>query len=188
MLIFDIILIGLGLSMDACAVCVGIGASGLIKDSRRIFRLSFHFGLFQFLMPIIGWFLGQQLAVYISTCDHWIALFILTLIGIKMIRGGIRKCEEGHCLSKDPSKGISLIILSIATSIDALAVGVSFAMLGVNIWLPSIIIGLITAFMSSLGGVFGQKLGCCFGKKMEVAGGVILILIGVKIVIGHISI
>jgi len=180
--LYSIIGIAIGLAMDAFAVSI---VSSIIIgkiDKRQIFRLSFHFGLFQALMPLIGWVAGNALQNVVSKWDHWIAFFILMVIGLKAIAGGIKKEEESNSM-KDPSKGWSLIALSVATSIDALAVGVSFGVMKTQILFPVIIIGVITAFMS-VGGIYlGKKLGKAFGSKMEVVGGLVLIGIGIKILI-----
>ncbi|MCF6249590.1 MAG: manganese efflux pump MntP family protein, partial [Desulfobacula sp.] len=138
----EIILIAIGLAMDACAVSLAAAASGFAKDVRAVFRLSFHFGLFQFFMPVIGWFLGVGFVSYFKAIDHWIAFFLLLFVGGRMIREGLDTASESH--KNDPSKGMTMVLLSIATSIDALAIGLSFAFLDVNIWYPSAMIGLIT--------------------------------------------
>ncbi len=178
----EIFLIAVGLSMDAFAVSIGAGTLASMKDLRSTVRLSFHFGLFQFLMPVIGWFLGSKIQVYAESFDHWLALFLLSYIGIKMIYESFNK-EESQ--KENPSKGKNLVILSIATSIDALVVGFTLAMLNVNIWYPSAIIGIVTAVLSIAGVWIGNKLGLRLGRVMEVVGGVILIGIGVKILVEH---
>lgn len=178
----SIIGIALGLAMDAFAVSI---VSSIIigkVDKRQIFRLSFHFGLFQALMPIVGWFIGKALEDIVSKWDHWIAFFILSIIGIKAIIDGLKNNEEGSDI-KDPSRGWSLMALSVATSIDALAVGVTFGVMKVNIVIPVIIIGFITAFLSVFGIYLGKRLGKAFGDKMAVLGGLVLILIGTKILL-----
>lgn len=182
--IIEILFISLGLAMDAFAVSICAGTNKLTRGKRPTFRLSFHFGLFQFLMPIIGWFLGSAVYKYIESSDHWIVLILLSFVGIKMIKSGLSK--KSDLKSGDMSKGMNLIILSIATSIDALAIGISFAILQTSIIFPSIIIGIVTACLSILGVQLGNKLGMKFGKKMEIAGGIILILIGFRIFIQHI--
>jgi putative Mn2+ efflux pump MntP len=182
MSLLEIILIAVGLAMDAFAVSIGAGTLASMKDLRSTIRLSFHFGLFQFLMPVIGWFLGSKIQVYVESFDHWVALVLLSYIGIKMIYESFKKEETQK---ENPSKGRNLIILSVATSIDALAVGFTLAMLNVDIWYPSIIIGVITAGLSLIGIWIGKKLGMKLGKVMEVVGGVILIGIGVKILVEH---
>jgi len=179
-------MIAVGLSMDAFAVA--ISSSVIIKrvTGRQVFRLGFHFGLFQAMMPIIGWLAGRSVQHYIADFDHWIAFGLLSFIGGKAIyeafahRGDIE--QRG-----DPTKGLSLVMLSIATSIDALAIGLSFALLDVTIWYPSLVIGVITASLTIIGVLLGSRLGRKFGTRMEIVGGLVLIFIGVKILIQHIS-
>ena len=183
MTIFEIIIIAIGLAMDASAVSLAAAAAGFTKDARAKFRLSFHFGLFQFLMPVLGWILGIRFVSHFKAFDHWIAFFLLAFVGIRMIREGMDKSSA--IPKKDPSKGMTMVMLSVATSIDALAVGLSLAMLDINIWYPSIMIGVITAGMSLAAIKIGTKLGLMFGKRMEIFGGFILILIGSRILFFH---
>jgi len=185
MTFIEIVLIAVGLAMDAFAVSICAGTNELTKGKRPTFRLSFHFGLFQFFMPVIGWFLGTGIQKYIEDYDHWIVLILLSYVGIKMIKSGFDKNSEIE--KGDLSKGLNLVMVSIATSIDALAVGISLAMLQSGIWYPSIIIGVITAGLSVLGVQLGNKLGSKFGKRMEILGGIILVLIGIRILITHIA-
>jgi putative Mn2+ efflux pump MntP len=182
----EILLIALGLAMDAFAVSICSGAKEITRGFRPTFRLSFHFGLFQFLMPVLGWFLGSWIQDYIVFIDHWIAFGLLAFVGVRMIKSGFAKDDVPDNL--DPSKGMNLVMLSIATSIDAFAIGLSFAMLKVNIWFPGIVIGVITGILSLIGVQLGNKLGVRFGKKMELIGGAILIIIGVRILFEHLYI
>ena len=179
----EIALIALGLAMDAFAVSLAAGASGQAEGSRAAFRLSFHFGLFQFFMPLVGWAIGNSFVSHISSVDHWIAFGLLAFVGMRMIRSGMNP-DEDH-LRDDPSRGFTLIMLSIATSIDALAIGLSLSMLEVNIWYPSVVIGAITALLSLAGIRLGRQLGSRFGHRMEIIGGIILIIIGLRILISH---
>ena len=149
---------------------------------RQVFRLSFHFGLFQGVMPVLGWLAGFGLVRYIEAVDHWIAFGLLAFVGIRMIRSGASGSDE---LKYDPSRGWSLVTLSVATSIDAFAVGLSLAMLQVEIWYPCMVIGLITAALSVIGIFLGRILGSMAGRWMEVAGGCLLILIGIRILFSH---
>ena len=181
--IWTILLIALGLAMDAFAVSLGIGTSDQSNNPRARFRLAFHFGWFQAMMPVIGWLAGRTVATYISTFDHWVAFALLAYIGINMIRSGLKL--EVNSYASDPSRGKTLIILAVATSIDALAVGLSMAMLKVDIILPSVIIGIVAALLSTMGLFIGNKLGEKFGKRMEIIGGVILIAIGIRVVLSH---
>ncbi len=188
---FTILFIAIGLAMDAFAVSIATSLNLVNVSKRQIFRLSFHTGLFQFLMPVIGWYLGFSFSKYISDYDHWVAFVLLALIGGKMVHESFEGREEsetegGNALKKDPTRGLSLIFIAVATSIDALAVGVSLAMLNVNIWYPSAVIGIVTMSLSIIGMKIGEKLGARFGNRMELAGGLILIAIGIKIVIEHI--
>jgi manganese efflux pump family protein len=180
----EIFLIALGLSLDAFAVAMGVGASGKGQGRRAAFRISFHFGLFQFLMPVLGWILGELIESAFETVDHWAAFLILLFIGARMIHGGIRPHEDS--VEQNPTRGWTLVLLSLATSLDALAVGLSLGLLQVRIWYPAVVIGVVTASLSLLGLRMGAKLGEKFGKRMEVVGGVILILIGVRILISHV--
>ena len=175
----DIIVIAVGLAMDAAAVCLAAAAGGFAKDSRAVFRLAFHFGLFQFIMPVIGWFLGVGFVTYLKAFDHWIAFGLLLFVGGRMVLSGMD--DSQNLIKKDPSRGMTMVMLSIATSIDALAIGLSLAMLDVNIWYPSVIIGIITAGISCVAISIGKRLGELFGKRMEIVGGLILIFIGSRI-------
>lgn len=176
----EIILIAVSLAMDAFAVSVAAGTAGRLSR-RAIFRLSFHFGLFQFLMPVIGWYMGSRIAPLVSAVDHWLAFGLLIFVGLRMIRGSLEPPSEK--MIKDPSRGMTLVMLSIATSIDALAVGFSLAMIDVGIWYPSIMIGVITSAMSIAGIRLGRVFGRRFGLRMEAAGGIVLVAIGVRILI-----
>ena len=180
---FDIIVIAVGLAMDALAVTLGCAASGQARGPRAAFRLSFHFGLFQLIMPVLGWAAGTEIAGLVSAWDHWIAFALLTFVGLRMIHAGLY--PDTPTSSDDPSRGLKLMMLAVATSIDALAVGFSLAMLQVNIWYPSIVIGVVTSAISVIGFQFGTRLGMRFGKRMEIVGGVILILIGLRILASH---
>lgn len=183
---FDIIVIALGLAMDAAAVSLAAAAAGFAKDGRAIFRLAFHFGLFQFMMPVVGWFLGVGFVSYLKAVDHWIAFFLLIFVGGRMILSGLDSSQAS--MQKDPSRGMTMVMLSIATSIDALAIGLSLAMLEVSIWYPSGMIGLITGAVSLLAIFIGKRLGALFGKRMEIMGGLILIFIGSRILYGELMV
>ncbi len=171
------------MAMDAFAVCLGAGANGQTSGRRPTFRLAFHFGLFQFLMPVLGWFAGATIVHYISAYDHWIAFGLLAFVGGRMVWSGSHPDEELQ--KNDPSRGWTLVLLSIAVSIDALAVGLSLGIIGVTIWFPAVVIGIVTGLVSWLGLRLGNKLGEKFGKRMEIAGGIILILIGIRILMVH---
>jgi putative Mn2+ efflux pump MntP len=170
--------------MDAFAVCLGAGTQEQTSSPRPTFRLAFHFGLFQFIMPVLGWFAGATIERYIAAFDHWIAFGLLVFVGVRMIRSGFDPDREET--KNDPSRGWTLVLLSIAVSIDALAVGLSLGVIGVTIWYPSAVIGVVTGLVAWLGLRLGNRLGGKFGKRMEMIGGIILILIGVRIVLAHV--
>jgi len=177
--------IAVALAMDAFAVSLGISAVLKGITNRQTFRVAFHFGFFQFLMPILGWSAGQSVQAYIQAFDHWVAFGLLLLIGGKMIYESFEFGKKEKKYVTDPTKGLSLLFLSVATSIDALAVGLSLALIGVGIVYPAVIIGLV-AFVITL---FGMKMGALLGnlikKRGELLGGVILIIIGLIIVFRH---
>lgn len=182
---FTVILIALGLAMDAFAVSVGAGLALGRVTRRQAFRMSFHFGLFQFLMPIIGWLAGQTVRGYIESYDHWAAFGLLAFVGGKMIWEAFH--ADGKKERGDPTRGVTLLALSVATSIDALAVGLGLAMLNVNILYPSIVIGVVAAGLSALGINIGRAVGARFSHGVEIIGGLILIGIGTKILIEHLA-
>lgn len=175
----EILLIAVGLAMDAFAVALSAGATGHGQRVRPALRISFHFGLFQFLMPVIGWYLGVRLQQYIAGYDRWVAFGLLNLVGFHMLYESFQR--EPDELPGDPTRGLRLVTLCVATSLDALAVGLSLAMIGQRIWYPSVVIGVVTATLSLLGIHLGNRLRGVFGKRMEQIGSVILILIGVKL-------
>ena len=179
----SILLIAIGMAMDAFSVSLGIGTTHLATSLRPTFRLSFHFGFFQFFMPILGWLAGNSIAALISDFDHWVAMVLLSIVGVRMIRSGLDPNQQPP--TNDPSRGGTLIMLSVATSIDAFAIGLSLAMLGLNILYPSIVIGVVTAGLSLAGLFIGHQLGTKFGKRMEILGGMILIGIGLRVLITH---
>jgi manganese efflux pump family protein len=182
------LVIAVALAMDAFSVSI---SCGMIIDNPgfgHYFRLAFHFGLFQFLMPIIGYFGGLYLEASIRVFDHWIAFGLLTFIGCKMIWEAFKHDNESpdSCRS-DPSRGWSLLVLAVATSIDALAVGLSIGILNRPILYPSIIIGVVCALFSIAGVALGNRVGPIFGRRAEAIGGLMLIAIGIKILVEHIA-
>jgi putative Mn2+ efflux pump MntP len=184
MTLAEILLIAVGLAMDAFAVSLGAATCGRISGRRAAFRLAFHFGVFQALMPLAGWALGATVAPFIEGFDHWVAFGLLAFVGGRMVRSGLSpETETADC--QDPSRGWTLVILSVATSIDALAVGLSFAMLHISAWLPAAIIGGVTRGMCLIGIYLGGRLGEWVGKRMEVVGGLVLLLIGLRILLAH---
>jgi len=180
-----ILLIALALAMDVFAVSLSIGTTRQATLPRPIFRLAFHFGLFQFFMPILGYLAGSTFAQYIHQFDHWIALGLLGFVGIRMIRAGFD--PEESAFQGDLSRGKNLVILSLATSLDALSIGLSLAMLGTNVLYPCVVIGIVSSVLSVVGLLAGHRLGIWFGKKMEILGGVILIGIGLRILVTHLA-
>jgi putative Mn2+ efflux pump MntP len=186
MQLLTLIGIAIGLAMDAFAVSIAVGLSLKQVSLRQTFRLSYHFGLFQALMPIVGWLAGRSVERWISPVDHWIAFGLLAVIGGKMIYEALTEDVEDE-QRKDPTKGASLVVLSVATSIDALAVGLSLALLGVEIWYPALVIGLVALIFTATGLHLGKRFGALLGRRMEVIGGGILLAIGVRILIEHLA-
>ena len=178
----SIFFIALSMAMDAFAVSLGSGVK-IGPGPRPVFRIAFHFGLFQAILPILGWLFGNTIEPYVRGFDHWVAFGLLAFVGLRMIRSGLSKGEEEN--PKDPSRGWTMVMLSVAVSIDALAVGLSLGVLGVNIWTPALIIGLVTGALSLLGLRVGNEVGRRYGKPVEVLGGLVLIGIGVRIVMSH---
>jgi putative Mn2+ efflux pump MntP len=174
--------ISVGLGMDAFAVAVAASVVLGAVNPRQTFRLSFHFGLFQALMPILGWAAAQTFAAAVVGWSHWIAFALLILIGGRALLEGVRGGDE-PLGAGDPSKGARMITLSVAVSIDALAAGVSFAMLGIVVWMPAAVIGVVTAIMTLIGLQIGVRVGAVFGHRAAILGGLILVGIGVKILL-----
>lgn len=181
----EIVLIAIGLSMDAFAVAVGKGLNMKKMDIKWSLTITLFFGFFQAIMPLIGWLLGGQFEKYIKNFDHWIVFIILLIIGVKAIYESRNKNCEGNCDKKSIRE---LFMLSIATSIDALAVGITFAILEIDILISSLIIGIITFAISFLGVFIGNKFGCKYKSTAEMFGGIILVLIGIKILVEHLTI
>ena len=172
--------IAFGLAMDAFSVAVAAGITLEKVSTRQALRLAHHFGLFQFGMPIIGWFLGSLVAEQVHSVGTWIAFALLAGIGAKMIWEALRGDEEA--VRGDPTRGASLVLLSFATSLDAMAVGLSLAVVGVPVLYPSIVIGAVAGNMTLLGLWIGGRAGHLLGRRMEVIGGLVLIIIGIKTV------
>ena len=183
---FELFLIGIGLSMDAFAVSVCKGLSMQRIDKKYTLCIGLFFGGFQALMPLLGYFLGSRLAGSIERFDHWIAFLLLAFIGFNMIRESREEVKEEQTFAGVNFK--ELIVLAIATSIDALAVGVTFAFLQVKI-VPAVTIIGCTTFALSLAGVYaGNVFGARYKSRAELTGGVILILIGLKILLEHLGV
>lgn len=180
----EIIVIAIGLAMDAFAVSVSSGVSIKKMQLKHAMLMAIFFGSFQAIMPILGWCTGLFFRNYIEAYDHWIAFGLLTAIGIKMIYESTQLKENDK--EQSPHSIYILFTLAIATSIDALAVGITFSCLKYNIWQAAAIIGIITFIISYIGTQLGRKIGHHLGEyKVEILGGVILILIGIKILIEH---
>ena len=178
----SIILIAIGLSMDSFAVSVTNGLTIRDLNVKRVLLISFSLAIFQAVMPLIGWFAGIGIEQYITEFDHWIAFVLLSFIGIKMIYEGLQKNDK----EKDSElKILTLIGQSFATSIDAFAVGISFAFLNISIITPVFIIGFVTFIFSLIGLYLGKYFGKKIGKSVEVFGGIVLLGIGFKILIEH---
>ena len=184
---FSVILTGFALSMDAFAVSITKGITLKKVNLSIAIKIAFFFGLFQAVMPLIGWLFGMNFELYIRSIDHWIAVILLSFLGIKMIIETINSDDdnEANSIYLDNKE---LIILSIATSIDALAVGVTFAFLNVNIISSISIIGIITFIISFLGVLIGNKFGYFFKNKAQIFGGFILIITGLKILLEHLKV
>ncbi len=182
--IWTILFIAFGLSMDAFAISI---TSGIIINKptfRNAIKIGLFFGVFQAIMPYIGWLLGSQFNDVINQIDHWIVFILLSFIGVKMILES-RKDKEDDNAKINPLNNLVLLTLALATSVDALAVGISFAFLNVSIFISMIIIGLVTFTLSIIGVYVGSLTGDLLKKKAEIIGGIILIFIGIKILFEH---
>jgi putative Mn2+ efflux pump MntP len=180
-----VIVIAFGLAMDAFAVSVTSGIAIRRLRIEHAVRIALFFGSFQAFMPLIGWLAGLGLRGFISQIDHWIAFGLLTLIGCRMIYEAAKLDPKKR--KTDPLNTYILLLLAIATSVDALAVGISFAFLKVFIVTPVVIIGIVTFVLSLLGALAGNRLGQLFAKRIEIAGGLVLIGMGVRILIAHLG-
>lgn len=178
----EVALIAVALGCDAFAVGMGVGAR--FCNRRQVFRLSFHFGLFQFIMPLLGWFLGTNLAGVAAKWAPWVAFGLLFFIGAKMAGESILagKSDKPVCCV-DPTLGLNLVLLSVATSIDALGVGFSIGIVGYGLLLPAIWIGITAGAMTWMAMKLGNRLSERFGRWMEIAGGFILMAIAIKLVL-----
>ena len=169
------------LAMDAFAVGAAVAAGLPRMTARHTFRLSWHFGLFQALMPIIGWAGGSVVSSFIGVIGNWIAFALLSFLGIRMIRQSFQK--ENRSLDYDPTRGWSLMALSMATSLDALAVGVSLGLIGLSIWVPAAVIGAVALILTYIGTHIGRRAGDRLGPWAERLGGLVLVAIGGRILI-----
>ncbi len=175
--------IAIALAMDAFAVALSAGVILPVLTGRHLFRLSFHFGLFQGLMPIIGWLIGARVYDLIADYDHWVAFVLLMFIGIRMVHEAFDR--DGEAPRRDPTRGMTLVTLSLATSIDALVVGLTLGVLKVDVWYPALVIGVVAALFTMVGMILGRRVGALWGQRMEVFGGVLLCCLGLKILIEH---
>ena len=182
MITMETLLIAVALGCDAFAVGLGVGTR--FCGPRQVFRLSFHFGLFQFLMPVIGWYFGQHAAGFALHWGPWIAFALLTFIGAKMVYESLRSADcvrDDTC--RDPTKGTTLILLALATSIDALGVGFSLGLLDKGLLTAATCIGLTAGLMTWAAMKLGNRLSLQLGRRMETVGGIILLAIAVKLLI-----
>ncbi|OBQ46507.1 manganese efflux pump MntP [Halodesulfovibrio spirochaetisodalis] len=178
--------IAIALAVDAFAVAIAAGVRLKGASRRQTFRLAWHFGIFQAGMLIIGWLAGDSIKTYLESYTHWIAFALLLWVGVRMIMGAVQHpTRDEQAEHFDPTKGVSLIMLAIATSIDALAVGLSLSVLNHLIWFPALIIGLTAALFTLAGLQIGKIIGnaSSLGKYAEIGGGVVLILIGVNVLL-----
>lgn len=180
--IAELIVIAVAVSMDAFAVSVCKGLSVRMLRPRHVAAVSVWFGGFQALMPLIGFTLGFSFADFVTSVDHWIAFVLMGIIGGNMIKESF---SNGECDFSPDFSVKAMFPLAVATSIDALAIGVSFAFLHVNIWSAILLIGLVTAAFSAAGVCIGKYFGCRYKSKAEFAGGVILVIMGLKILLEH---
>lgn len=187
--------IAVALAMDAFAISIGISAYLQRVSARQTFRLSFHFGFFQAIMPILGWYTGNLIGDWVIHYDHWLSTGILWAIAGKIVYQNLMATSEDSIpintsdpkVKSDPTRGMSLLILAVATSIDAYAVGLSFALLGISIWFPSFWIGITASFFTLLGIGIGSLVGKLFGKVMEYLGALLLFFVGLKILFDHLT-
>ena len=187
MSLINIAAIAVALAMDAFAVSIAAGITLRQIDFRHYFRLAWHFGFFQAMMPVIGWITGITVRSWIENYDHWAAFGLLVFVAQGMLRAAIAGEKEEEKQRNDPTRGMTLVMLSIATSIDALAVGLSLSLLNVSIWMPSVIIGLTAGAFTIVGMGLGQKIGSAsrFSRWAEALGGGVLLLIGLNILHEH---
>ena len=183
--LFEIVVIGIGLAMDIFAVSVCKGLSMKKLNWKKTIIIALYLGLFQALMPVLGYFLGSTFSTIVQRVDHWIAFILLAIIGGNMIK---ESADENEKKLNDKVDVKTMILLSIATNIDALAVGVTFAFFEVSLLLAILIIGMISFILSVLGVITGNKFGNKLQNKAELTGGIIIIIIGFKILLEHLGI
>lgn len=183
--LIEILLIAVSLALDAFAVSVSSGISIPGFGGRQAVKMGIWFGLFQFAMPLMGWALGSSVSRYIEAVDHWVAFALLALIGGRMAWGALRHGAGQEEEAPSDLSARRLCLLAIATSIDALAVGVSMAFMNVPVFLSAVIIGVVAFVLSVAGGLAGRRLGKLFQRRAELVGGLVLIGIGLKILAEH---
>ncbi|MCR4306283.1 MAG: manganese efflux pump MntP family protein [Candidatus Daviesbacteria bacterium] len=183
-MVFQILLLSFSLALDAFSVSVAGGIKSQKAKAVQAFRVAAFFAGFQAAMPVIGYFLGESMQSFITGIDHWIAFGLLGAIGVKMIKESI---SEDNVDGKNVLELKTLVFLSIATSIDALVVGITLNLVEIPFFLSIVSIGLVTFILCFVGFLFGKKIGTCFGKKIEIIGGLALIAIGIKILIEHLK-
>lgn len=181
---FTVLLTAIGLSADCFAVALGAGISIKTPSPLQVLRLSSAFGVFQTLMAMLGWLAGRAILGLIADYDHWVAFALLAFVGGRMLWASFHP-DEGEARNTDITRGFSLLVLSVATSLDSLAVGLSFAVLEINIALASSTIGVTAFLVTAIGFLVGRQAGRLAGRWAEVAGGVILIGIGFRILLSH---
>ncbi|WP_246804830.1 manganese efflux pump MntP [Desulfosarcina cetonica] len=180
------LLLAVALAMDAFAVSIATGVALKSVSPRQTFRLAWHFGLFQAMMPVIGWSAGLTVRSRIEAYDHWIAFALLAFVAQGMLRSAF-KGDHGEETAKDPTRGMTMVMLSVATSIDALAVGLSLSMINVSIWTPALIIGLVAGAFTTAGMHLGKVIGkvAMLSRWAEMTGGLVLLAIGGNILWEH---
>lgn len=184
--IIEILLLGVSLSMDAFAVSICKGLCMKKINWKKAIIIGLYFGIFQALMPVIGYFLGTTFESLVTNIDHWIAFILLSLIGGNMIREALSKEDNNNCNDNTDFK--TMVVLAIATSIDALAVGITFAFLNVNVSIAVTLIGMTTFIISLVGVKIGNRFGSKYESKPAIIGGIVLILIGLKILLEHLGV
>ncbi len=175
----EVLSIAFALGVDAAAVSLAAATAGFTADRRAAFRLWFHFGVFQFLMPLVGWGFGTALQPLVEHGGRWLAAALLGWVALRMLRSGLR--PPGELPPRDPSRGLTMVMLSVATSLDALAVGLSLAALGVPVLTPAAVIGLVTAGMCLASILAARRLSSRLGRRGELAGAAVLLAVATKV-------
>ncbi|MEW6515469.1 MAG: manganese efflux pump MntP family protein [candidate division FCPU426 bacterium] len=181
-----LLLVAVGLGMDAFAVAVATGVKLCRVNWRQAGRMSLAFGFFQFAMTAAGWLGGRTLSGFLHAVDHWVAFTLLAVVGGRMVWGGWHP-EQAGWRAEDPTRGWLLLTLALATSVDALAVGFGFSLLQIPIWGAAGLIGVVALLMTLVGLHIGCRVGLTFGQRMEILGGLLLIGIGIKILVDHLT-